>query len=99
MQQKRMLNLQGSHVSQISICQSTPVINYSDQSNRGRGEEMISEKEGLKTSISITSVNSCNEFLRPADRRGGKRYKQRERSPEGETCTLDIYMSTNSFDY
>jgi hypothetical protein len=46
------------------------VINYSDQSNR-RGEEMSSEKEGLKTSISI--INSCNEFLRPADRRGGKK--------------------------
>ena len=56
---------------------------------------MSSEKEGLKTSISI--INSCNEFLRPADRRGGKKDKRRERSPEGEICTLDIYISTNSF--
>ena len=77
-------------------------VNSCDQlfwSEQQRGEEMISEKEGLKTSTSITSVNSCNEFLRPADRRGGKRDKQRERSPEGEICTLDIYISTNSFDY
>jgi len=71
------------------------VINYSDQSHRRRGEEMSSEKEGLKTSISI--IKSFNEFLRPADRRGGKKDKRRERNPEGETCTLDIYISTNSF--
>ena len=74
MQQKRMLQLEGSHVSQI--CQSTPVINYSDQRNRRGG----SEKEGLKTSISI-----CNH---PPRQRGGKRDKRRERSPEGETCHI-----------
>ena len=44
-------------------------VNSCDQlfwSEQQRGEEMISEKEGLKTSISI-----CNQLIRP-DRRGGK---------------------------
>ncbi len=42
MQRRRMLQLEGkgSHVSQISICQPTPVVNYSDQRNRrGRGRD------------------------------------------------------------
>jgi hypothetical protein len=44
MQWKRMLQLEGkgSHVSQISVCQPTPVVNYSDQRNRrgwGRDEQ------------------------------------------------------------
>jgi hypothetical protein len=36
----------------------------------GGGEEMSGEKEGLKTSISIISVNSCLEFLHPARQKG-----------------------------
>jgi hypothetical protein len=46
------------------------VINYSDQRNRRGGEEMSSEKEDLKTSISIISVNSCNQFLHAARQEG-----------------------------
>jgi hypothetical protein len=56
----------------------------------GGGEEMSSEKEGLKTSISIMSVNSCLEFLHPAQQKG--RDKRWERSPEGDTYTLDIHI-------
>src|SRR5467141_4633375 len=65
MQRRRMLQLEGKgrtflrypYVSQLlwSIILIREI--------EGGGEEMSSEKEDLKTSISIMSVNSCLEFL------------------------------------
>jgi hypothetical protein len=54
---------------------------------------MSSEKEDLKTSISIMSVNSCNQFLHPLDRRGGKRDKRREKRIEREYVLRYLYLT------
>ena len=78
----------GNLVSTVLNRKWAKTVNSCDQlfwSEKQKGG-ISSEKEGLKTSISI-----CNQLLHPA------RQKGRERSPEGETCTLDIHISTEAW--
>jgi hypothetical protein len=75
----------GTHITQISISWSTPVIN-------GKGKE---RSPHLGYSDIHISVNSYNKIFQKRERKE----MSREGNLEGAVCHLDIYISVNSCDY